>query len=397
MPPLPQFLSAYLGALAAEMPPYMVHEVFAKPIISSDTALKSAQDISSGTVNITTFDLQPDYPRSVRLKFVGTGTAAEGSVTVVTNPLLVATASGTVTYSGSFEAADAFKIRKNSSENWTTWVYNVDFTTDDELNVLINGLDYVNSTILSTAITVTAVAAGAVGNDIEFDQVGDAFTLVQTSGGVDADTITVGPTTYTFVTSGATGAQINRGANQAATATNIAAKFTTDKTTLGLTSATADDVDVDMVVTPVGADGNDKTLTVDGTRITKVQFTGGIDGIVGNVTVAGHNARLEDISEVVAVDTDVTLTYNTAKAFSNVTAVTATLTGCDGSSTLSLGVGTAIGLAGTVPANGVKREALDGVAATTLGTLDATNDTYIPNLTLNGAKALEVWYLSTYQ
>jgi hypothetical protein len=388
-------LPAIASALMTLVPAVLQHEVWGKPIISSDTAVKADVDISSGTINITTFDAQPDYPRCVRLKFTGTGTAAVGKVTVATVPLVAVKASGTIAY-GTMQALDAFKIREHATDVWTTWVYNVDFTSAATLNTLINGLSFVDSTVISSDITVAAATAGAAGNAIEMSQTGTNLTIVAMSGGVSADTLAVDGDVYTFVSSGPAAHKIVVGANQNDTATAIAARLTTDKAALGLTSATASTDTVTMTVTPVGTAGNSKVLTVDGTRMTKVQFVGGLDGIVGAVTVAGHDMEGEVLTEVLNVNTSTTLTWNTLAAFSDLTSVKATVTGITGASRLSLGVHTYLGLSHDVGSGAVKREVLDGVAATTLGTLDATNNTYLPNKTLDGAKVLELWYMGSF-
>lgn len=97
------------------------------------------------------------------------------------------------------------------------------------------------------------------------------------AGNGDSDTLTVAGTTYMFVSDTPEEDEIEIGGTINATAAAIAAKLTADKTTLGLTSAIATQNVVAMIVSPSGVAGNSKILTTDGTRITKVAFSGGSD------------------------------------------------------------------------------------------------------------------------
>jgi hypothetical protein len=386
------------GKLAAsQIPTHLEMLAWLKPLAASDTNMKTAQDISAGAVNFTTFDLQPDYARSIRLKFVDSAVAAAGSVTVATVPHTQIEAAGTVVV-GEIGSGDQFKIRKSTGDPLTTWTYGTDFSTAADLNTLINGLDYVNSTLDTATITVTAVALGDAGNSIVMSQTNAHFTLTQCTGGVTADTLTVAGTTYTFVASGPGAGVIVKGGNVNDTATAIAARLTTDVTALGLTSATANTNVVSMVVNPAGSAGNSKVLTVDGTRVTKVAFAGGEDagGVTSTVTVHGTDMLGAVQTEEVTVATTSNLRYDTLKAFATVTGITGTLAGAEAGNTLSLGFGPALGLPRVSQSSGVIKETFNGAHQSTVGTLSSAKDTYTPTGSLDGAKAVEILCMVAY-
>jgi hypothetical protein len=230
-------------------------------------------------------------------------------------------------------------------------------------------------------------------------QTGTHFTLTQCTGGLNADTMIVAGNTYTFVSGSPSSTEIQvAGEGVNATATNIASRCTTDKTALGLASATANTNVVTMVVDPAGAAGNSKVLTVDGTRVTKVQFVGGqgAGGITGTVTVHGTDMLGATITSAVTVATASALTYDTVKAFATVTSVTGTLTGAETGNTLSLGFGPALGLPRASQTSGVIKETFNGAHQSSLGTLSTAHDTYTPNGTLDGAKAVEILCMVSY-
>lgn len=87
-----------------------------------------------------------------------------------------------------------------------------------------------------------------------------------------SDVLIVGSKTYIFVASGATGDQINIGADTTVTAANIAAKITADTATTSCAASNTANV-VNLVANAAGE--NDIELVSDGVRITGTGFSGG--------------------------------------------------------------------------------------------------------------------------
>jgi hypothetical protein len=167
---------------------------------------------------------------------------------------------------------------------------------------------YANSTSSGGTITVTALAAGTVGN-YAWSQSGSNVTLTPStalSGGTNgpiaasniltiasgnmsaADTITIGSQVFTAETSGATGAQFNIGASALITAQNLAALINSYSTTVNLFSAVASLGAASAGVVTItclypGTVGNIITVTKSSTNSTwthTTAFTGGVDANV---------------------------------------------------------------------------------------------------------------------
>lgn len=391
---LPDIIRAVQTALGIR--PYEARMAWALPHVATTNALKAAQDISNGAVNITSLNL-PDYPRNVTLTIVDSAVAAIGSVTVASLPHVLVAGTGTVVV-GTLHAGTHFKIRQTGSSSWTDLVYNSDFSDAATLADAIDALSYVSAANVDGTITVTGTPGGAADNSIQMAQVGTDFTLTQVSGGVDPDTLVVAGNTYTFVASDPSSSQIAKGANVNGCATNIAARLTADKTALGLSSATASTATVTMTVTPAGEAGDAKVLTVDGTRITKIQFTGGGDAgdVTGTLVITGKDPVGANLTASIPVNTGTSLVYTTAVAFSKVTSVTGTLVNCQNGNTLAVGTGPAFAIPITTAAVTVVREVFNGVASSSLGTLSRDNKLYTPNATPDGSKPLEVDWVYVY-
>lgn len=101
------------------------------------------------------------------------------------------------------------------------------------------------------------------------------------------DTVTVAGTTITFKDSGATGAQVNIGANAAATAQALKAYITTNTSALTVAATGAANV-LTIAANTAGAAGNAKTLATTSAAIelSGLTLTGGFDTATGTGAIA---------------------------------------------------------------------------------------------------------------
>jgi hypothetical protein len=88
------------------------------------------------------------------------------------------------------------------------------------------------------------------------------------------DTTTIGGKTYTWKISSPSGDQILIGSDAIASALNLVAKVNADTSTT-LCTAEASGAAIELMANTAGVAGNSITLTVDGTRLTKVAFANG--------------------------------------------------------------------------------------------------------------------------
>lgn len=132
-------------------------------------------------------------------------------------------------------------------------------------------------TVIDTTgdLDFTANTPGAAGNSITFSTTDPNLTLDGSfAGGADAGTISVGSKVYTVVASGATGDQINAGADATEYADNIATKVTAD-TADTLCTAVNTGTDLDFTANDVGTAGNSITLSTTDPNLTLGSFGGG--------------------------------------------------------------------------------------------------------------------------
>jgi len=103
--------------------------------------------------------------------------------------------------------------------------------------------------------------------------------LTCTGNGTAGDTIVIGNVTLTVVASGATGNQVNVGASPSAFATNIGAKINSSSSFIGMVTASVVGAVVTITAYIPGTIGNGLQLSESSTSITLTQaFTGGSEG-----------------------------------------------------------------------------------------------------------------------
>lgn len=128
-------------------------------------------------------------------------------------------------------------------------------------------------------------------------------TITVTAGIAAAETVTVNGVTFTFVSSGATGNQVNVGADQNAAATNLAAVINANTSTAirGAVTATAATGTVTIKARTPGSDANAIATTVSGAHLS-----------AGGATLSGGFNALSTGGEIVTADVTLTGTYSTA-------------------------------------------------------------------------------------
>lgn len=186
---------------------------------------------ASGTIDVLDYDLLD-------------GKKATGRVTVRDYTLL---AGKTVTVNGTV---------LTEGVNWTAAVDNE--TTAATLEIAIEAVTNIDSTVDGAVINVTAGAIGAAGNayTLATNAAADGLTVsgATLTGGQDAGTFTIGPDTITE------GADFNAETSNAVTATNIAAAIAA----LAGVSATSNGTTVTIVNDASGTAGNSVALLTNG-------------------------------------------------------------------------------------------------------------------------------------
>ena len=158
-------------------------------------------------------------------------TPATGTLTIVSQPVGEAAATGTITLSGDFNllAGDIVTVDGTALTEGNQWARGADLTAAaTSLAAAIDALTNVGASSSLGVVTVTATAVGTGGNSIAMleDDTDGVIALSGStlSGGVNADTMIIFGKTYTFQANGAltdSDGNIEVGTDLAGTQTNI--------------------------------------------------------------------------------------------------------------------------------------------------------------------------------
>lgn len=224
----------------------------------------------------------------------GAGSAATGTITLDTNVSPGVRATGTVTFTTNAAANDTVVINGTTitfvASGATGNQVNIGATSDDTASALQTflaasadtNIAKMTYTVATNVVTCTSVLYGTVGNSYTLAKTGTHITVsgAVLTGGVAADTLTVNGIAITFVASGATGNQVLVGVSAAATAANIQTFLSaaTDPELLEATYATVSNVTT-ITYREIGTQGNSFTLAKSSSNITisGATLTGGTD------------------------------------------------------------------------------------------------------------------------
>jgi hypothetical protein len=224
-----------------------------------------------------------------------TGKKATGTITLTGAPLKGLQAVGTITMSGVATAGQTFTVHTQPF----TWVASGNNTGDVVIggsaaeactNIIYSLTRDVQAHAIptqgsGTTVVVTSPSIGTAGNSVVFANVDSANMAFDGSGtlggtvlGRAPDRITVGGTSFSFVTLRAAGGQITAAGTAAGSVTNIVTAITADVATLVASDGTGDVVD--LIAVTAGTGGNALSLSeeVDGGNVIALSGSGTLTG-----------------------------------------------------------------------------------------------------------------------